>query len=66
MPHLINLGTIWWLVSQPHSLVTSRMVTHGVGGRLCWQRKKSVLSRKKLAGYLAHSQNVKELGWLES
>jgi len=34
MPHLINLGTTWWLVSQPHSLVTSPVVTHGIGSRL--------------------------------
>lgn len=50
MPHLINLGTTWWLVSQPHSLVTSRIITHGIGG---WHRKKSVLSRNQLAGYLS-------------
>lgn len=66
MPHLINLGTTWWLVSQPHSLVTSPVVTHGIGSRLCWQRKKSVLSRNQLASYLTQSQNMKELGWLES
>jgi hypothetical protein len=65
MPHVTDLGTKWWLVSQLHSLVTPPVVTHGIGSGLCWQRKKSVLASNQLGGCLAHSQNMKELGWLE-
>jgi len=66
MPHLINLAVTLWLISWPHSLVTSPVVTHGIGSRMSWHTKKSILSRNQLAGYLAHSQNMKELGWLET